>query len=75
MMTYAQHLRILQRSSGRGHVGVSRREYVRAAHGLLNKHGKSAAARHARHAWIRAGLEYLYADRAVCESITRGFIG
>ena len=63
MMTYAQHLRILQRSKGRGHVGISHREYIRAAYGLLNSQGKSRAARVARHQWLQAGLEYLRAER------------
>jgi len=52
-MTFAQFLRIQTAAGG---VGASQVQFIRAAHGVLSKLGKSPEYRTQRHAWLRQGL-------------------
>lgn len=61
-MPYSQYLRIETLAGG---VGCTNREFIRSAHSLLVKVGRSRAQRDARHAWIRSGLAYLDDSRDV----------
>lgn len=60
LMTYAQFCRIVTRAGG---IGCTNREFIRAAHSLLSKVGRSLEHRNARHTWIRSGLMYLNDSR------------
>lgn len=53
-MMFSQYCRI---ESAAGGVFCTEREFIREAHKLLSKTGKSHDQREARHAWLRDGLK------------------
>lgn len=61
-MMHSQYLRIEHAAGG---AGCSNREFIRAAHAVLSKRGKSSAMRSFRHDFIRDGLAQLTEARLI----------
>lgn len=54
-MTYTQYCRIETKAGG---VSSTPRQFIKAAHTVLSKIGRTRTCRTARHIWLREGLEY-----------------
>lgn len=59
-MLYAQYLRIETKAGG---VSCTDRQFIKAAHTLLNPNGKKLGFREARHKWLRDGIYKLNMSR------------
>lgn len=61
-MFITQYYRVESKAGG---VSCTNREFIKAAHTILNKKGKTRAMRDQRHAWLRSGLAHLASARTV----------
>lgn len=59
-MQYAQYKRIETKAGG---ISATNREFIKAAHSVLSKQGKSRNCRINRHEWLRDGLLLLTTSR------------
>jgi hypothetical protein len=71
-MMYSQYLRIESLAGG---VGCSNRAFIRAALSRLKKKARrKISLRGARHAYLKAGLEYLAQSRKCYFDVKRGML-
>ena len=68
-MSFAQYCRVETLAGG---VACTPREFIRAAHSLLNDAGKTRAHRDARHAWLRDGLKHRDDARGLYRDVMAG---
>jgi len=61
-MMHSQYLRIQSKA---GNVFCTPKEFIKAAHFVLNKKGKSSQMRKERHLWLRSGLKQMSEQKCI----------
>ena len=62
VMMHSQYLRIQSKA---GSVFCTPKEFIKAAHSVLNKKGKSSQMRKERHLWLRSGLKQMSEQKGI----------